>query len=73
MSDATDPQRQATVDHRDSGQPHAADSRAGSPSPGSGHDDTETVTTAEGPPVERTDGVPGATGEGTDTDNQSGR
>ena len=73
MSDPKDPQRQATVDHRQGDQPQAPPAAAGSPSPGSGHDDSETVTTAEGPPVEQTDGVPGATGEAQDDADQAGR
>ncbi|HEY8448768.1 MAG TPA: hypothetical protein VIL01_16825 [Thermomicrobiales bacterium] len=37
---------------------------AGHPEPGSGHDDSKHVTTREGPPTEKVEGVPGATGEG---------
>ena len=73
MSDAKNPQRQATVDHRDAGQPQAAGAAGNSPSPGNAHDDSKTVTTDQGPPVERTDGVPGAGGEGSEVDNQAGR
>ena len=72
MSDAKDPQQQATVDPRYGDQPHDAPMASGSPEPGSGHDDSETVTTAEGPPVEPTDGVPGATGVGKDDDDRAG-
>ena len=36
---------------------------AGHPEPGSQHDDSETTTTAEGPPTKPVDGVPGAFGE----------
>ncbi len=61
MSDAKDPQRQATVDHRQGDQPSRPPA-AGAPTPGSGHDDSKTVTTDAGPSVEPTDGVPGATG-----------
>ena len=33
---------------------------SGHPEPGSGHDDSKTVTVDEGPPIEKVDGVPGA-------------
>ncbi|HEX5500083.1 MAG TPA: hypothetical protein VFX03_12685 [Thermomicrobiales bacterium] len=36
---------------------------AGRPESGSGHDDGKTETTAEGPPAQPTDGVPGAHGD----------
>ncbi len=36
---------------------------AGHPEPGSGHDDSPTVTTDAGPPRKPVDGIPGATGE----------
>jgi hypothetical protein len=35
----------------------------GYPEPGSGHDESETVTVEDGPPIKKTDGVPGAFGE----------
>ncbi len=35
----------------------------GYPEPGSGHDDSKTVTVEDGPPIEKTDGVPGAFGD----------
>jgi len=35
---------------------------AGHPEPGSGHDYSKTPTVEEGPPVRKTDGVPGASG-----------
>ena len=66
MSDAKDPQRQATVDHRDAGQPQGAVASGSSSSSGNAHDDSQTVTTAEGPPTEPTDGVPGAGSEDSD-------
>ena len=72
MSDAKNPQDHATVDHRRGDQPQGEQGAAGYPTPGSGHDDSETVTTAAGPPVEPTDGVPGATGDGKDDDDQDG-
>jgi hypothetical protein len=72
MSDATNPQRQATVDHRDGGQPQTPPVAAGSPAPGHGHDDSKTVTTAAGPPVEHTDGVPGAAGDAQDDEDHAG-
>ncbi len=73
MSDAKDPQRQATVDHRDAGQPQGAAAAGSSSSSGNAHDDSQTVTTAEGPPIERTNGVPGAGGEGGEVEDQTGR
>lgn len=48
----------AGEEHRGVG--HA--SKAGHPTPGSGHNDSKTETVAEGPDVGRTDGVPGAFG-----------
>ncbi|MEA2512574.1 MAG: hypothetical protein QOJ59_2061 [Thermomicrobiales bacterium] len=36
---------------------------AGHPEVGSGHDDSQTTTIDEGPPVKRVDGVPGASGQ----------
>jgi hypothetical protein len=33
---------------------------SGHPEPGSGHDDGKTETVADGPPIEKVDGVPGA-------------
>jgi hypothetical protein len=36
---------------------------AGHPEPGSGHDDSETTTVDEGPPIEPTDGISGAHGD----------
>lgn len=36
---------------------------AGHPEPGSGHDDSETTTVEEGPPIEPVDGEPGASGD----------
>lgn len=41
----------------------------GYPEPGSGHDESETVTVEDGPPIEKTDGVPGAFGD-VETDRQ---
>jgi len=35
----------------------------GYPEPGSGHDESETVTVEDGPPIKKTDGVPGAFGD----------
>jgi hypothetical protein len=35
----------------------------GYPEPGSGHDESETVTVEDGPPIRKTDGVPGAFGD----------
>jgi hypothetical protein len=35
----------------------------GHPEPGSGHDDSETTTVDDGPPIEKTGGVPGASGD----------
>ena len=34
----------------------------GYPEPGSGHDESETVTVEDGPPIKKTDGEPGAFG-----------
>lgn len=58
------PQPRSTADRRDAETPGAA----GHPEPGSGHDDSETTTIADGPPIRRVDGVPGASGhaEGVD-------
>ena len=56
MADQT--QRRSTGDRRDAETPGAS----GHPEPGSGHDDAETTTIADGPPVRRVDGVPGASG-----------
>lgn len=36
---------------------------AGHPEPGSGHDDSKTTTVEDGPPVEKVDGIPGASGD----------
>ena len=57
-------QRRSPDDRRGTETPGAA----GHPEPGSGHDDAETTTIADGPPVRRVDGVPGASGhaEGVD-------
>ena len=41
----------------------------GYPEPGSGHDESKTTTVEDGPPIEKTDGVPGAFGE-VETDRQ---
>lgn len=41
----------------------------GYPEPGSGHDESETVTVEDGPPIRKTDGVPGAFGD-VETDRQ---
>jgi hypothetical protein len=41
----------------------------GYPEPGSGHDESETVTVEDGPPIKKTDGVPGAFGD-VETDRQ---
>jgi hypothetical protein len=62
MGDPT--QRRSTSNRNDEETPGAA----GHPEPGSGHDDSETTTIAEGPPTKRVDGVPGASGhtEGVD-------
>jgi len=73
-SDAKDPQHHdhhATLDPRYGDQPHDAPLASGSPEPGSGHDDSQTVTTDAGPPVEPTDGVPGATGIDSDDDDHA--
>ena len=35
----------------------------GYPEPGSGHDESKTTTVEDGPPIEKTDGVPGAFGD----------
>lgn len=35
----------------------------GYPEPGSGHDESKTVTVDDGPPITKTDGVPGAFGD----------
>ena len=35
----------------------------GYPEPGSGHDESKTVTVEDGPPIKKTDGVPGAFGD----------
>ena len=35
----------------------------GYPEPGSGHDESETVTVEDGPPIKKTDGEPGAFGD----------
>jgi hypothetical protein len=41
----------------------------GYPEPGSGHDESKTVTVEDGPPIKKTDGVPGAFGD-VETDRQ---
>lgn len=51
---------------------HADEATPGSkgyPEPGSGHDESETVTVEDGPPIRKTDGVPGAHGD-VETDRQ---
>jgi hypothetical protein len=35
----------------------------GYPEPGSGHDESKTVTVEDGPPIKKTDGEPGAFGD----------
>ncbi len=35
----------------------------GYPEPGSGHDESKTTTVEDGPPIRKTDGVPGAFGD----------
>ncbi len=41
---------------------HRTPGAAGHPEPGSGHDDSKTVTVEDGPPIRKTDGEPGAFG-----------
>lgn len=41
---------------------HRTPGAAGHPEPGSGHDDSQTVTVEDGPPIRKTDGEPGAFG-----------
>ncbi len=58
-------EKQEDRDHRDTdhrGQEETPGA-VGYPEPGSGHDDSETTTVDDGPPVEVVDGVPGAFGE----------
>jgi hypothetical protein len=45
---------------------------AGHPEPGSGHDDSKTVTVEDGPPRRFVDGVPGADGEEAAANNMTG-
>lgn len=47
----------------DTAEPQPAPGSKGYPEPGSGHDESETVTVEDGPPIKRTDGEPGAFGD----------
>ena len=59
--------RDAAVDNRpepaDKNQEKATPGSKGYPEPGSGHDESETVTVEDGPPIKKTDGEPGAFGD----------
>lgn len=48
---------------RQPGEEKATPGSKGYPEPGSGHDESKTVTVEDGPPIKKTDGVPGAFGE----------
>jgi hypothetical protein len=41
---------------------------SGHPEPGSGHDDSKTVTVEDGPPIKKVGGVPGAFGNSTNVE-----
>ncbi len=43
----------------------------GHPEPGGGHDDSQTVTVEDGPPIRKVDGEPGAFGARTNDDTPS--
>jgi len=60
-----EPGRRKNEQDDDAGRAAAEDipGAVGYPEPGSGHDASETVTVEDGPPIEKVDGVPGATGE----------
>jgi len=60
-----DRENQAEPDdkNRRSGEEADTPGSKGYPEPGSGHDESETVTVEDGPPIKKTDGVPGAFGD----------
>jgi hypothetical protein len=70
MPDANRDNRSESADKNEkSGEHEATPGSKGYPEPGSGHDESETVTVEDGPPVRKTDGVPGAFGD-VETDRQ---
>lgn len=62
MSDGTKDNQEAT---NDLGHTPGA---IGHPEPGGGHDDSQTVTVEDGPPIRKVDGEPGAQGNRTADD-----
>ena len=64
-----DEHRENRTDPADTAEQHPTPGSKGYPEPGRGHDDSETVTVEDGPPIKKTDGVPGAFGE-VETDRQ---
>ena len=70
MPDAHVDDRSQTADKNEkSGEQKATPGSKGYPEPGSGHDESKTVTVEDGPPMKKTDGVPGAFGD-VETDRQ---
>lgn len=47
----------------ETGDDKATPGSKGYPEPGSGHDESKTVTVEDGPPIRKTDGEPGAFGD----------
>ena len=49
--------------HNGNGDDKSTPGSKGYPEPGSGHDESKTVTVEDGPPIKKTDGEPGAFGD----------
>jgi hypothetical protein len=59
-----DPRRSDDLDpHSTQIERGATPGAAGHPEPGSGHDDSKTTTVQDGPPIKKTEGEPGASGD----------